>query len=83
MNLPQPVDFIDIHNHGGAPVAGQFSIENLMANEPKTPNHLPGIAYTIGIHPWYLTKETLTEQLIEGKHVCRSPGYYCAGGGWL
>lgn len=63
MNLPQPGDYIDIHNHGATPVTGQFSIGNLMAHEECIPDQTPGLAYTIGIHPWHLTKETFAEQL--------------------
>jgi TatD DNase family protein len=65
MNFPQPGDLIDIHNHGAAPVGGQFSIENLMAHEDRIPDQTPGLAYSIGIHPWHLTKETLDDQLIK------------------
>jgi TatD DNase family protein len=63
MNLPAPDDYIDIHNHGGKPVKGRFSIENLMAHEPGIPGSENGIAYTCGIHPWHLTRENLDEQL--------------------
>lgn len=64
MNLPQPGEYIDIHIHGGTPSLGKFIVESLMAHEDKIPQEQPGIAYTFGIHPWFLTGENQQEQLI-------------------
>jgi len=64
MNLPQPDDYIDIHNHGARSEHGRYSIENLMAHEGRDPDLAPGLSYSFGIHPWYLTEENL-EQLID------------------
>jgi TatD DNase family protein len=64
MNLPKPTDYIDIHNHGARSVDGQFSIENLMAHEERLPDNEPGLAFSIGIHPWFLTEEN-HEHLID------------------
>jgi len=56
MNLPDPADYIDIHTHSGtAPFPGIFSVVSLMAHEKIEPVPVRGIAYTFGIHPWYLT----------------------------
>jgi len=63
MSFPESGDFIDIHNHGGKPARGRFSVENLMAHEKNVPDCLKGIAYTIGIHPWYLDENSLNGQL--------------------
>jgi TatD DNase family protein len=63
MNLPQPGDFIDIHNHNGSPVAGRYSIENLMAHEPQVPDFKEGIVYTFGIHPWFLSEDNFSNQM--------------------
>jgi TatD DNase family protein len=63
MHLPQPGDYIDIHIHGGKPAAGIFMLESLMAHEDSLPRDLPGIAYTYGIHPWFLDEDN-QEQLI-------------------
>jgi TatD DNase family protein len=57
MHLPQPGDYIDIHIHGGIPASGIFLLESLMAHEGKTPGEYSGIAYTYGIHPWFLTEK--------------------------
>lgn len=57
MNLPKPTDYIDIHNHGAITKDGQFSIENLMAHEERLPDNEPGLAFSIGIHPWFLNEE--------------------------
>jgi TatD DNase family protein len=57
MSLPLQNDFIDIHTHGSVPFPGLFSVETLMAHENRSPGEQTGIAYTVGIHPWYLTEE--------------------------
>ncbi len=63
MNFPSPEDFIDIHNHGGIPGPGRFTVENLMAHEDRVPDNRSGIAYTYGIHPWHVTSESSRHQL--------------------
>jgi TatD DNase family protein len=63
MNLPQPGDYIDIHVHDGKPASGVFIIESLMAHEEKLPENVSGVAYTFGIHPWFLN-ENNHKQLI-------------------
>ena len=63
MNLPEPGDYIDIHNHGSLSAPGQFSIENIMAHEGRTPDNQTGLTYTIGIHPWHLTNENFLQQI--------------------
>ena len=64
MNLPQTGDYIDIHTHGGKPAAGIFILENLMAHEERIPEDIPGVAYTFGIHPWFLNENNY-KQLIK------------------
>ncbi len=54
MNLPGTGDYIDIHTHGAKPVPGLFSVEVLMAHEERIPEKTMGLAFTYGIHPWYL-----------------------------
>ena len=56
MNLPGKGDYIDIHTHGAKTVTGHFSVEVLMAHEGKLPSDAPGLAFTYGIHPWYLNE---------------------------
>jgi TatD DNase family protein len=63
MNLPNPGDYIDIHNHGSLSAKGQFSIENLMAHEGRIPDDQSGLTYTIGIHPWHFTAENYKQQI--------------------
>jgi TatD DNase family protein len=63
MNLPQPGDYIDIHVHGGTPVSGIFLLESLMAHEEKKPSEVPGVAYTYGVHPWFLNEGNYAQQL--------------------
>src|SRR5512133_1257651 len=61
MQLPQNGDYIDIHVHGGTPGSGRFILESLMAHEEKLPVDIPGVAYTYGIHPWFLTEDNHKE----------------------
>jgi TatD DNase family protein len=56
MNLPGTNDYIDIHTHDSGPIPGIFTVENLMAHEGKSPVDAPGLAFTSGIHPWYLSE---------------------------
>ena len=56
MNLPGTGDYIDIHTHGAKPVTGHFSVEVIMAHEGRLPSVTPGLAFTYGIHPWYLNE---------------------------
>ena len=63
MNLPQPGDYIDIHDHDVVPAAGKFSVENLLANESSMPDLLPGVTYSIGLHPWNLSAGNIRDQL--------------------
>ena len=63
MNFPGPNDYIDIHNHGAAPVQGIFSIETLMAHEEREPENTHGLIFSIGIHPWHLDEKN-HDQLI-------------------
>jgi TatD DNase family protein len=57
MHLPHPGDYIDIHVHGGTPATGIFILESLMAHEEKLPAGASGVAYTFGIHPWFLNED--------------------------
>jgi TatD DNase family protein len=57
MNFPEPGDFIDIHNHGAAPVDGVFTVETLMAHEERKPENVKGLTFTYGIHPWHLDEK--------------------------
>lgn len=63
MNLPEPGDYIDIHNHGAKPCPGYFQVDNLMTHEERIPDNKDLIAYTAGIHPWFLTTENFRHQI--------------------
>jgi TatD DNase family protein len=79
MHLPRYGDYIDIHIHDGTPSSGIFKLESLMAHEEKTPLDIPGMAYTYGIHPWFLD-ENNHKQLL--KAVIKSadcPGIIAIG----
>ncbi len=63
MALPAAEDYIDIHTHDSRPVKGIFCVEVLMAHEGKEPEDHPGLAYTSGIHPWYLAESNHESQI--------------------
>jgi len=61
-----------MHTHGGKPAPGNFIIECLMAHEDKCPDNLTGVAYTFGIHPWFLTEDNYKQHI---KKVEDSTGF--------
>ncbi len=63
MNLPEPGDYIDIHNHGATPCTNHFQVENLMTHQKRIPDNEKGLVYSIGIHPWFLTSENFKQQI--------------------
>jgi TatD DNase family protein len=79
MNLPRPGDFIDIHIHDGNPSEGIFLLQSLMAHEGKKPEDLPGIAYTIGIHPWFLNEDNLDLQFNSVRKLADHPDIIAIG----
>jgi len=79
MNLPQSGDYIDMHTHSGKPSAGSFIIESLMAHEEKLPDDNPGIAYTYGIHPWFLDYNNHPGQISSVLSVVRHPNIIAVG----
>lgn len=79
MNHPLPGDYIDIHTHGSAPVAGIYAIENLMAHEGRTPSEIPAQPCTFGIHPWHLSKALADSLISNVKSVVFSPNLVAVG----
>jgi TatD DNase family protein len=73
MTFPQAEDFIDIHNHGAKPAPGIFSVNVLMANEGKKPVPIEKIAYTCGIHPWYLDESNHDMQIATVNKLTEDP----------
>jgi TatD DNase family protein len=79
MNIPSPGDYIDIHNHGGSPAKGYYTVENLMAHENRIPDFQTGTGYTFGIHPWHLTDENFEEQFEKVKQHASHPNVLAVG----
>jgi TatD DNase family protein len=79
MNFPQAGDYIDIHVHGGSSAAGIFILESLMAHEGRVAEDIPGVAYTYGIHPWFLDEENFKRQLISVEKESASPAVIAIG----
>src|SRR5664279_2072716 len=79
MQQPQPGDYIDIHVHGGKPAPGIFILESLMAHEDKLPEDKPGVLYTYGIHPWFLSEENEKQFISSVENVVTLPGVIAIG----
>jgi TatD DNase family protein len=79
MYLPLPGDYIDIHVHGGSPASGVFILESLMAHEKKTPVALAGVAYTYGIHPWFLNEKNYRQLLSSVADTVMNPEIIAIG----
>lgn len=65
MNRPVQGDYIDIHTHGGCPSEGLFIVENLMAHESNSFRSEPGMAFTIGLHPWFLGENNYENPILK------------------
>jgi len=79
MHLPLNGDYIDIHVHRGTTAEGIFMLESLMAHEEKVPVDFPGVAYTFGIHPWFLNENNFNQQLKSVRRIAGSPGILAIG----
>ena len=79
MYLPQPGDYIDVHVHGGTPASGIFILESLMAHEEKLPEDVSGVAYTFGIHPWFLNEENHKQLIIYVEKSVNHPDIIAIG----
>jgi TatD DNase family protein len=79
MNLPHHGDYIDIHVHDGTPASGVFILECLMAHEEKTPQNIPGVSYTFGIHPWFLNEGNEKQLLKSFENYVNNPDVAAVG----
>ncbi len=79
MNFPLQGDYIDMHTHSGKPAKGVFIIESLMAHEEKLPVNEPGVAYTFGIHPWFLTESNHDRLISSVENLVINPNVLAVG----
>ena len=79
MYFPQYSDYIDIHVHDGTPASGIFILECLMAHEKKTPQNIPGVSYTYGIHPWFLNEGNEKQLLTSLEKLINNPDVIAIG----
>ncbi len=79
MNLPHTGDYINIHTHGTDPEDGIFCLENLMAHENLKPLDKKGIAYSCGIHPWYITDTNYRDLLRSLADIAGDPNVVAIG----
>lgn len=61
MKLDEKIKFIDFHSHHGSGDHETVVIRNLLALEKVPVISSPGTYYSIGIHPWYLTRSNSGE----------------------
>jgi TatD DNase family protein len=74
MSSPLSTDYINIHDHGTNPEEGVFTIDNIMVHEGRTPSDCDRVVYSVGAHPWFLTKENRNEMM---ERVRRFSDYKC------
>lgn len=79
MNFPQPGDYINIHTHGDKPAPGIFLIESLMAHEGRLPEKIPGVVFSIGIHPWFLNENNYGQLISFVKDLSGNPDVIAIG----
>src|SRR5664279_5533702 len=79
MNQPAQGDYIDIHVHNGQAAQGIFILESLMAHEEKLPADIPGVAYTYGIHPWFLNEDNHDKHILSVEEIVRLPFIIAVG----
>jgi len=80
MNRPGPEDYIDIHTHDEAASGpGIFSVMSLMAHEPDRPENISSVAWTFGIHPWFLTESTHNHQIAVVLETAGNPSVIAIG----
>jgi len=79
MSLPETGDYINIHTHGALKTPDIFSVENIMAHEGRAPADVSGIAYTYGIHPWFLNNENHDQLIKSVKEISGDPRIFAIG----
>jgi TatD DNase family protein len=79
MYFPLNGDYIDIHVHDGTPATGKFILETLMAHEGKIPSDIPGVAFTYGIHPWFLNENNQKDLILSVERFVSHPNVIAIG----
>jgi TatD DNase family protein len=79
MRYPQPGDFIDFHTHGAQTRKGIFQVETIMTHEERLPEDIPGLAFTYGIHPWYLNESNHDQYLVSVIKIAADPNVIAVG----
>lgn len=79
MKGPDKYDFINIHDHGAHPIDGVFTIDNIMVHETRYPAEIPGIEYSCGAHPWYITGDNIDIMIGKVKEYASLPHVIALG----
>ena len=79
MMLDEDIKFIDFHSHRAEGEEHTLIIKNLFAGEEVPVSVSPGIYYSAGIHPWYLTVENAAELMMALKNTLKHPRVIAVG----
>lgn len=79
MMLNEDIKFIDFHSHRAEGEKHTLIIKNLFAGEEVPVSVSPGIYYSAGIHPWYLTVENAAELMEALKNTLKHPRVIAVG----
>lgn len=79
MMLDEEIRYIDFHSHRSEGQEHTLVIKNLFAGEEVPVSVSPGIYYSAGIHPWYLTVENAAELMEALKNTLKHPHIIAVG----
>jgi len=79
MMLDEEIRYIDFHSHRAEGQEHTLVIKNLFAGDEVPVSPFPGIYYSAGIHPWYLTVENAAELMMTLKNTLKHPRVIAVG----
>jgi len=79
MNFPKEGDYINIHDHGPMATEGIFTVDNIMVHEGRSPAIIPGIAFSVGAHPWSLNEENSESLMMKVRDFAVHPNVIAIG----
>ncbi len=79
MKLDEDIKFIDFHSHRAEGEEHTLTIKNLFAGEEVPVSVTPGIYFSAGIHPWYLSEENAAKLLAALKNCLVHPNVIAVG----
>ena len=79
MNIPGDGDYINIHDHGPLTTEGIFSVDNIMVHEGRSPSDMPGVAFSVGAHPWAINEENGGGLMLKVRDFASHPNVIAIG----